>query len=323
MEMCQIRYFLAVARHRSFTRAAEHEHVAQPSLSQQVRKLEDELGGRLFDRLGRKIALTPLGEKFFDHARRVLEEVEGARHEVAELLGLRSGRVSVGAIPTVAPYLLPRVLPVFRRNFPHIKLTVREDLTSALVEQLTQGELDLALLSLPVGRGSLVCERLVREPMFLVAPVGHRLARRGRGTVNLGEVAREALLLLKDGHCFRDDILQVCKRARLEPQVAFEAGQLDTLVAMVTAGIGITLLPEMALPHFRRAGVKLIELAHPQPTRTIGFARARDKYVTPAARAFMQALKASCAESADAPDAKSRPGHDSLPILADRTPIKF
>lgn len=296
MEMCQIRYFLAVARHRSFTRAAEHEHVAQPSLSQQIRKLEDELGGRLFDRLGRKIALTPLGEKFFDHARRVLEEVEAARHEVAELLGLRSGAVAVGAIPTVAPYWLPRVLPAFRREFPNIRVTVREDLTHALVEQLTQGELDLALLSLPVARGAFVCERLVREPMFLAVPSGHTLARRGMRNVGLGEIASEALLLLKDGHCFRDDVLQICKRARVEPQVAFEAGQLDTLVAMVAAGAGITLLPEMALPHFRRPGVKLIELAQPQPTRSIGIVRARDKYVTPAARAFIRVLKATCAE---------------------------
>jgi len=296
MEMCQIRYFLAVARHRSFTRAAEHEHVAQPSLSQQIRKLEDELGGRLFDRLGRKIALTPLGEKFFDHARRVLEEVEGARHEVAELLGLRNGSVAVGAIPTVAPYWLPRVLPAFRRDFPNIRVTVREDLTHALVEQLTQGELDLALLSLPVVRGALVCERLVREPMFLAVPSGHPLARRGMRNVGLGEIASEALLLLKDGHCFRDDVLQICKRARVEPQVAFEGGQLDTLVAMVAAGAGITLLPEMALPHFRRPGVKLIELAQPQPTRSIGIVRARDKYVTPATRAFIRVLKASCAE---------------------------
>jgi len=295
MEMCQIRYFLAVARHRSFTRAAEHEHVAQPSLSQQIRKLEDELGGRLFDRLGRKIALTPLGAKVFEHARRVMEEVEGARHEVAELLGLRSGNVSVGAIPTVAPYLLPRVLPAFRRACPSIKVSVREDLTGALVEQLTQGDLDLALLSLPVARGAFVCESLVREPMILAVPARHRLARRGRRRPGLGEIGQEALLLLKDGHCFRDDVLGICKRARVDPQVAFEAGQLDTLVAMVSAGAGVTLLPRMALPHFRRAGVKLIELADPQPVRTIGIVRARDKFLTAAARAFIRVLKENCA----------------------------
>ncbi len=295
MEMCQIRYFLAVARHRSFTRAAEHEHVAQPSLSQQVRKLEDELGGRLFDRLGRKIALTSLGERFLEHARRVQAEVEGARQEVSDLLGLRRGSVSVGAIPTVAPYLLPRVLPAFRRAYPNILVSVHEELTSALLEQLTQGELDLALLRLPISRGALVSERLVREPMLLVVQSRHPLARRRGGQAVLGEVAREPLLLLKDGHCFRDDVLQICKRARANPHVAFESGQLNTLVAMVAAGAGVTLLPEMARAHFRQPGVKLIEMAHPRPSRTIGIVRARDKYLTPAARAFIQQLKETCA----------------------------
>lgn len=295
MELHQLRYFLGVARFRSFTRAAAHEHVAQPSLSQQVRKLEDELGGRLFDRLGRTIALTPLGERFLEHARRVLEEVEGARQEVAELLGLRRGSVSVGAIPTIAPYLLPRALPGFRRAYPGIKVSIREDLTGALVEQLTQGELDLALLSLPVMRNTLVSERLVKEPMFLVVPARHPLARQGSRQVAFAEIASEPLLLLKEGHCFRDDVLQICERARLNPHVAFEAGQFDTLVAMVAAGTGVTLLPEMALPHFRHANIRLLEMAHPKPTRTIGIVRARDKYLTPAAAAFMQELKTRCA----------------------------
>ena len=295
MEMCQIRYFLALARHRSFTRAAEHENVAQPSLSQQIRKLEDELGGRLFDRLGRNIALTPLGERFFEHARRVQDELEGARQVVSELLALKRGNVSVGVIPTVAPYLLPRALPAFRRSCPNIHVTVREDLTGPLVDKLIQGELDLALLSLPISRGALTSERLIREAMLLVVPSRHPLARRHDGEVGLGEIVREPLLLLKDGHCFRDDVLQICKRARVSPHVAFEASQLDTLVAMVAAGAGITLLPEMARSRFRYSGVKLIELAEPQPRRTIGLVRAKDKFLTPAARAFIKQMKDSCA----------------------------
>ncbi|HUU13315.1 MAG TPA: LysR family transcriptional regulator [Terriglobia bacterium] len=129
MELHQLRYFMAVARFGSFTRAAEHEHVAQPSLSQQIRKLEDELGVRLFDRLGRRSKLTPLGVRFLEHARRVLAEVEGARQEVEELLGLRRGTVWVGAIPTVAPYLLPKTLAAFAKADPEIAVSVKEDLT--------------------------------------------------------------------------------------------------------------------------------------------------------------------------------------------------
>jgi LysR family hydrogen peroxide-inducible transcriptional activator len=270
MELHQLRYFLAVARFRSFTRAAEHEHVAQPSLSQQIRKLEDELGGRLFDRLGRKIAVTPLGARFLEHARRVLEEVEGARHEATEMLGLRRGSVGLGAIPTVAPYLLPRVLPAFRKAHPHINVTVRGSEFEA--------------------------EALCREAMVLVVPRDHLLRRRAGRRVALSEVAHEPFLLLKEGHCFRDDVFEICKRSRLSPQVAFEGGQFETLVAMVAAGAGITLLPEMACLHFRRPGVRLVELRPPRPTRTIGFVRAKDKYLTPAARALIQVLKETCAK---------------------------
>jgi LysR family hydrogen peroxide-inducible transcriptional activator len=296
MELHQLRYFLAVARFRSFTRAAEHEHVAQPSLSQQIRKLEDELGGRLFDRLGRKIALTPLGARFQEHARRALEEVEGARHEATELLGLRRGSVGLGAIPTVAPYLLPRVLPAFRKAHPHINVTVQEDLTNALLAQLADGELDLALLSLPVRGSEFETVALYKEAMVLVVPRDHPLRRRAGRRVALAEVAHESFLLLKEGHCFRDDVFEICKRSRLSPQVAFEGGQFETLVAMVAAGAGITLLPEMACVHFRQPGVRLVELRPPRPTRTIGFVRAKDKYLTPAARALIQVLKGVCAK---------------------------
>ncbi|MBZ5513375.1 MAG: LysR family transcriptional regulator [Acidobacteriia bacterium] len=295
MEFHQLRYFLAVARYRSFTRAAEHEHVAQPSLSQQIRKLEDEFGARLFDRLGRKIALTPLGASFLKRARRALEEVEGARQEATEMLGLRRGSVALGAIPTVAPYLLPRFLPAFRRSHPQIAVTVREDLTSALLAQLADGELDLALLSLPVRGNEFEATPLYTEAMVLAVPNSHPLGTRARRRVGLSDVAREPFLLLKDGHCFRDDVLEICRQSHLSPPVAFEGGQFDTLVAMVAAGAGITLLPEMACAHFRRRGVKLVELRPPRPTRTIGFVRAREKYLTPAARALIQILKETCA----------------------------
>ncbi len=292
MELHQLKYFMAVARFASFTRAAEHAHVAQPSLSQQIRKLEDELGVRLFDRLGRRIRLTPFGERFREHARRVLAEVDGAKQEVHEMLGLRRGAVWVGAIPTVAPYLLPRVLAAFARTCPMITVNVREDLTRSLLGQLAEGELDLALLSLPIRRPDLISEPLLTEPMLLAVPTRHPLWRRRR-PVRLREVAQESFLLLRDGHCFRDDVLQICKRARLNPRVVFEGGQFDTLLAMVAVGAGITLIPEMVRQHHGRAGVGLLEFLPPQPARTIGIARSRDKFLTPAVRAFIQVLKQS------------------------------
>lgn len=294
MEIHQLRYFMGVARFRSFTRAAEHEHVAQPSLSQQIRKLEDELGARLFNRLGRKITLTPSGERFQEHARRALAELDGARQEVEELMKLRVGSVCVGAIPTLAPYLLPHVLTAFARACPNITVNVREDLTNSLLRQLSDGELDLALLSLPVRGAEFITEALLDDPMLLAIPTRHRLWRSRRRRVSFREVADEPFMLLKDGHCFRDDVLQICKQSRLNPNVVFEGGQFDTLVAMVAAGAGITLLPEMSRQHYQRGGVGLLEFLPPQPTRTVGMVRSKYKFLTPATGAFIEVIKCTC-----------------------------
>ncbi|MBZ5565119.1 MAG: LysR family transcriptional regulator [Acidobacteriia bacterium] len=294
MELHQFRYFLAVAQFRSFTRAAEHQHVAQPSLSQQIRKLEAELGAPLFDRLGRKIRLTALGERFQEHAQRVLRDLENARREADEILGVAHGRVAVGVIPTVAPFLLPCALTAFARAYPEITVRVTEDLTQALLHRLGEGEIDLALLSLPVKGAEYVALPLVKDRMLLAVPTHHALCRRRRGHVILREIVHEPFLLLKDGHCFRDDVLQVCKLSRLNPHVAFEGGQFDTLVAMVAAGAGITLLPEMSRAHYRHAGVRLLEFAPPEPTRTIGTVRLKGKYLTRATKAFVEVLKETC-----------------------------
>ncbi len=290
MELHQLRYFLAVARFNSFTRAAEHERVAQPSLSQQIRKLEDELGVRLFDRLGRRVRLTPFGTRFQERARRALEEVEGARQEVAQLMGLRQGTVWVGVIPTVAPYLLPRTLAAFAKGYPGIAVSLREDLTASLLGQLAAGDLDLALMSLPVKGQGFLAEKLFIDKMLLAVPSRHQLWRRRRA-VGFAEVADEPFLLLKDGHCFRDDVLRICQRSRMNPHVVFEAGQFDTLMAMVEAGAGVTLIPEMAVRRFRHSNVGLLHFRLPQPTRTIGFVRSRGKSISPAARAFMDVLR--------------------------------
>jgi LysR family hydrogen peroxide-inducible transcriptional activator len=291
MEIHQLRYFLAVARLRSFTRAAEREHVAQPSLSQQIRKLEDELGARLFNRLGRKVTLTPFGERFEQHAYRALAELEGAKQELAALTGLRTGNVSVGVIPTVAPYVLPGVLTAFASRHPAVKVNVREDLTNSLVAQLEEGTLDLAILSLPVRRADLLSETLIEDPLLLAVPATHRLARLGVKRVSFGDVAAEPFLLLKDGHCFRDDVLGLCRRARLKPNVVFEGGQLDTLVAMVVAETGVTLLPQMARQHYRQANLKLLEFYPPRPARQVGVVRLRGRFVTPAAAAFLETMR--------------------------------
>lgn len=294
MELRQLRYFVAVARFRSFTRAAEHQHVAQPSLSQQIKKLEDELGARLFDRLVRGVALTEFGERFQEHARRVLVEVESAHEVMREMLGLRRGKVNLGVIPTVAPFVLPQALQAFGRRYPGIEVKVAEDLTRSLLNQLSEGSLDLALLSSAVRGAEIVDEPLFRERMLLAVSTRHPLWReRGASQkrVSLHELASEPFLLLRDGHCFREDVLQICRRSRLSPHVAFEGGQFDTLVGMVEAGAGVTLLPQTARRHYRRTGVGLLEFTPPEPTRTIALVRLKDKFITPATRALMEVLR--------------------------------
>jgi LysR family hydrogen peroxide-inducible transcriptional activator len=291
MELHQLRYFLAVARFRSFTRAAEHQHVAQPSLSQQIRKLEEELGSPLFDRLGKTVTLTSLGERFQTHARRILEDLEGARREVDELLGAGRGEVSAGVIPTLAPFVLPRALSLCANSYPQIVVNIREELSDSLLHYLCEGELDLALMGRPGKGKELIAEPLFEDRMLLAVPLRHRLWRKRPRYVAFHEVAKEPFLLLKDGHCFREDVLRVCQRSRLNPNVVFEGGQLDTLVAMVAGGAGVTLLPEIARDHYRNAGVGLLEFQPPSPTRTIAIVRPRHKFLTSSAQAFIEVIK--------------------------------
>ena len=290
MELHQLRYFQAVARFRSFTRGAEHEHVAQPSLSQQIHKLEDELGARLFNRLGRRVTLTAFGERFLDHATRVLLELEGARQEIQEIQGLRRGSVSLGAIPTLAPFLLPRILKAFAASCPGITVKVQEDLTASLLARLSEGELDLALLTLPIRGHEFAARPLLDDRMLLAVPASHAVWKQRPRRVTFREVANEPLLLLKDGHCFRDDVLKICKRGRANPNVVFEGGQFDTLISLVASGAGITLIPEMAREHYRRSGIGLVEFQPPEPHRTVGIVRAKDKFVAPGSQALIEVI---------------------------------
>ncbi|MGH9344329.1 MAG: LysR substrate-binding domain-containing protein [Terriglobia bacterium] len=234
--------------------------------------------------MGRKVTLTPFGERFEQHSKRILLELEGARHDIEEIKGLRRGRVSLGVIPTVAPYLLPSLLRAFRAAGPSITTTIWEDLTSSLTARLAGGDLDLALLSLPLPYPEFVAEATLSDRMLLALPARHRLLRQRPRRVGFDEVAEEPFLLLKDGHCFRDDVLNLCKRSHLTLNIVFEAGQFDTLLAMVAAGLGITLLPEMGRARFKHSGVRLVELEEPEPRRTVGLVRWRAKFLSPAAR---------------------------------------
>jgi LysR family hydrogen peroxide-inducible transcriptional activator len=291
MELHQLRYFCSVADTGSFSRGAEHSHVSQPSLSQQIRKLEDELGARLFDRLGRSIRLTELGKAFLPRARAVLRELESARGDVAEQKDSAGGAITIGVIPTVAPYLLPKQLSAFARAFPEAQLTVVEDITPVLLDRLRAGTIDLAVLALPVRGHEFESFPILTERLFAALPREHRFGK--QKSIALKDLRAEPFLLLRDGHCFRDTAVAACDRVRLHPQVVFESGQFSSLIGMVVAGMGVSIVPEMAIEE--KTLCRYVRIADEQASRTIGVVRLRGRSFTRAQEAFLAQLRETAA----------------------------
>jgi LysR family hydrogen peroxide-inducible transcriptional activator len=288
MELHQLRYFCAVAETGSFSRAAEQSHVSQPSLSQQIMKLEGELGARLFDRLGRSVRLTDVGKTFLPRARSVLRELEAARGDVVDRKDSIGGPVTVGVIPTVAPYFLPPLLTSFSRRFPQAELTVAEEITPVLLERLRAGAIDLAILALPIRGHEFEAAPLLTERLFAALPKSHKLAR--HRSLSLKDLRSEPFLLLRDGHCFRDTAVAACDRARLHPQVVFESGQFSSLLSMVGAGMGVSIVPEMAIE--KNSPCRYVPIADEQASRTIGTVVLRGRSLSRAHVAFIEHVQA-------------------------------
>jgi LysR family hydrogen peroxide-inducible transcriptional activator len=288
MELHQLRYFCAVAETGSFSRAAEQSHVSQPSLSQQIMKLEDELGARLFDRLGRSVRLTDVGKTFLPRARSVLRELEVAKGDVIERKDSISGLVTVGVIPTVAPYFLPSRLTSFSRKFPQALLSVMEEITPVLLDRLRAGAIDVAILALPIRGHEFETAPLLTERLFAALPKNHKLAK--RRSLGLKDLRSEPFLLLRDGHCFRDTAVAACDRARLHPQIVFESGQFSSLLSMVGAGMGISIVPEMVIEN--NPPCSYVPIADEQAVRTIGTVVLRGRSLTRANQAFLSHLRA-------------------------------
>jgi len=265
--MKHLRYFDALARHRHFGRAAEASAISQPALSLQVKELEEILGAPLVERGARQISLTSLGEEFAARAREVLRAVDELGALARASTGPLSGRLRLGVIPTVAPYLLPRLMRVLAERFPDLDLRPREAVTPKLLRDLGEGRLDVALLALPASEPSLVEHPLLDEEFLLV----RHAAAETMPIPPLSDLPAAPLLLLEEGHCFRDQAIAACKMPRGPAGEIMEGSSLSTLVQMVGAGIGVTLIPEMAAEVERRsAPVVLHRLPEPRPGRRIG-----------------------------------------------------
>lgn len=267
MNLRDLRYLVAVAEHRHFGRAAEACFVSQPTLSTQLKKLEEFLGVTLVERNNRQVMLTPVGESIVAQAQRVLRETN-------QLVGIAEahrdpygGDFRLGVIPTIAPYLLPRILTPIRKAFPDLRLQLTESQTAVLMQLLKGGELDAAILALPLEDDHIQGTLLYREPFHMAVSKQHKKA--SRKSVELGDLDGEDVLLLEDGHCLRDQALAVCSSSSAVENTNFRATSLETLRQMVAANVGITLMPELAMGG-RAVGIKYIPFKGTPPSRDVG-----------------------------------------------------
>lgn len=287
MEIHQLKYVCAIGDTGSFSRAAERCQVAQPSLSQQVLKLEEDLGVKLFDRLGRSIRITEAGRAFLPYARSILDQIESARLSVAGKNADVRGSVAVGVIPTIAPYVMPRYTAEFLKKYPDAKLRIIERTTTTLVDGLRDLSIDIAILALPLRHKDLKLFPIHTEPIFVVLPRKH--PRAGTESLPLRNLRGESFVMLRDGHCFRDLSLATCTHARISPKIAFETDQFSSVLAMVAAGIGISLVPEMAVD--RNAGCHYVRLSDTRATRTVVAAVLRGRSFNCVQQAFLSELQ--------------------------------
>ena len=278
----QLRYFNALARQGHFGRAAEACAISQPALSMQIKDLEDALGGVLLERSPRQVALTTFGEEAAPRVRDILRLVDELEDLARASRDRLAGRLRIGMIPTIAPYLLPEVIGNLTRMHPELDIHVRETLTPKLIQELAQGQLDTAIVALPVSEPSLVEVALFSEHFLLVRPGEDE----GKPVPSSKMLRTMRLLLLEEGHCFRDQALSFCNMQSSPPREVLDASSLSTLVQMVSAGIGVTLIPEMAVAvETRSASVSVTRFKNPQPSRTIGMVWRK---TSPLARQLLQ-----------------------------------
>jgi LysR family hydrogen peroxide-inducible transcriptional activator len=271
MNLRDLQYLVAVADHRHFGRAAEACFVSQPTLSTQIKKLEAELGVSLVERTSRQVMLTEAGVRVVEQARSMLAKAHNIERIAKQAQDPEAGTLRLGLFPTIAPYLLAHVVPTFRERFPDLELLLVEEKTDVLLARLRSGALDAAVLALPVPDDGLHTEPMFDEDFVLAVPAEHPLAR-SRRPVPLADLRSESVLLLEEGHCLRQQALDVCQLAGVPERSDFRATSLETLRQMVSAGVGVTLLPALATkpPVPQPEGVVLVPLAEPVPQRHVG-----------------------------------------------------
>lgn len=286
MEMHQLRYFAKVAELGNVTRAAEACHVSQPSLSQQIAKLERELGQPLFERLGRGVRLTDAGKMFKRYSDQILSLTEDARTRVAD--DRDSGRIVLAAIPTIAPYFLPRVLARFAKECPKARIEIIEETTGNILRLLAEGDIDLAIVALPIQAEHVHTKALLTEELFAVLPSHHPLTQKPK--VSLKDLVLEPFVLLNEAHCLTGTTMSFCTRHAVSPLVTAKSHQLLTVLELVRLGQGVSLIPAMAVPKGRDEGREYRPLTGDKPSRTVALAWNRMRYQTQLFKRFVEFL---------------------------------
>lgn len=294
MDLRQLESFLEVARYGSFTQAARTLAVAQPAISQSIAKLEHELGVSLFDRGGRAVRLTDAGNRLVPHAERITRNVAAAKQEFIQLREWSTWRISVGATPTVATHLLPRVLADYRKHHPQVEVTLREGGASVLIAMIERGAVDLGIVVLPVAQPDLITIPLFTEPLLLAVAADSPIALAAHGeAVPLTIAAEESFILYRASYHLRSATLNGCRAVGFEPRIALEGGEMETVLRMVAANLGVSLVPQLAIEGAPRLGVVALPVSDPHLERSVGIVHRADRILTPAASAFIATLRAA------------------------------
>jgi LysR family hydrogen peroxide-inducible transcriptional activator len=268
MEIHQLKYVVAVAQEKHFQKAADRVHISQPTLSQQIQKLEKELGVYLFERSPHHVNLTPDGERFLPYAISILDTIDKVESNIKKDSQTLSGRVSLGVIPTIGPYLLPSVIKILKRKAPGLTLELHDLTTSLLLEHLRHGKIQIALLALPINEKNIANLSIGEEPFYLAVAKNHPLAQKKHVTPK--DFADQQLLVLQEGHCFREQSLEYCKLASNSPRIIFQGSSLNSVMRLTAAKEGVTFVPKMAALPKENPLLKFIPFSSPQPLRELG-----------------------------------------------------
>lgn len=301
MELRQLQYAIQIAAERNFSRAAEKLHIAQPSLSQQLSKLEKEIGVLLFQRNTNSVELTHAGEAFIAQAQKIIDAMEQLKQEMADISNTRTGKVVVGSMPITGSHILPHVLPAFQSRYPNIEIVLVED-TSADLEKLTaNGQTDFSLLSLPLHEPALTYETIVEEKIVLAVPPNHILGALSNcnpsNLIRIEDLKDEPFIVLKKGQGFRQITIELCQAAGFTPRIVFESSNMETVQSLVAAGMGIAFVPHFIARAKRSEFIPVyLDIEDPSPKRTLVIAYRKGRYLSKAAEAFIEVFKTTMRE---------------------------